>query len=82
MESLGLMALFLGLYRFLKKRPPKGRVFGYYLLLAGLLRAAMEQFRGDFRGSPVFGQAPTFWLAALAALAGLLALALARRPRA
>jgi prolipoprotein diacylglyceryltransferase len=65
-EFLGLLALSLALFFYLKKSKFKGRAFGLYLLGAGALRALMEQFRGDFRGPPVFGQAPTFWIALLA----------------
>jgi phosphatidylglycerol:prolipoprotein diacylglycerol transferase len=70
-EAMGLFALFLALFFSLKKYPPPGRVFGFYLFGAGSLRAFMEQFRGDDRGPEFWGQAPTFWLAALAAVFGL-----------
>jgi phosphatidylglycerol:prolipoprotein diacylglycerol transferase len=71
MECLGLLLLFFTLLRYIKKGPPRGRIFGLYLLGAGLLRAVMEQFRGDFRGPEVGGQAPTFWLALTLAALGL-----------
>ncbi|MDR0549296.1 MAG: prolipoprotein diacylglyceryl transferase [Deltaproteobacteria bacterium] len=70
-ESLGLLALFVFLYGFLKKRPPNGRIFGLYLIGAGSLRLIMERYRGDYRGSPILGEAPTFWLALGAVALGL-----------
>jgi phosphatidylglycerol:prolipoprotein diacylglycerol transferase len=64
MESLGLFILFGVLYTLVSRRRRPGRIFGLYLMAAGLLRAVMEQFRGDFRGTEIFGQAPTFYMAA------------------
>jgi phosphatidylglycerol:prolipoprotein diacylglycerol transferase len=63
MEAFSLMAIAIFLGARLSKKPAPGRVFALYALLAGGLRALLEQFRGDFRGAPIGGQAPTFWLA-------------------
>jgi phosphatidylglycerol:prolipoprotein diacylglycerol transferase len=71
MESLGLFTLSVVLWLYLRRRPAPGRVFGLYLLLAGALRLVMEQYRGDFRGLPFWGQAPTFWVALGLAAVGL-----------
>ncbi|MDR1872163.1 MAG: prolipoprotein diacylglyceryl transferase [Deltaproteobacteria bacterium] len=79
LESLGLFTLFWGLFAYLKRGPARGRVFGLYLVGAGSLRAMMETLRGDFRGEKIWGQAPTFYLALTAILAGLLVLSWPRK---
>ncbi|MDR1313065.1 MAG: prolipoprotein diacylglyceryl transferase [Deltaproteobacteria bacterium] len=78
MEGIGLVVLTLVLFRLYKlKGRPKGLALGAYLAGAGLLRLAMEAFRGDFRGRPFLGLPPTSWAAILTAACGVGALAYA-----
>lgn len=73
-ESFGLLALTLILL-WAGRRPAfsrPGRVGALYLFGAGLLRLAMESFRGDFRGEAViWNLPPTSLTAAAAVLLGL-----------
>jgi phosphatidylglycerol:prolipoprotein diacylglycerol transferase len=83
-EAFFLALLALGLILALGspwfRRP--GRVAALYLVGAGALRLAMELFRGDFRGEPLFFNLPPTTLAAgLILAAGLALLPGARPPR-
>ncbi|MDR0621610.1 MAG: prolipoprotein diacylglyceryl transferase [Deltaproteobacteria bacterium] len=51
---------------------PAGLILAAYLALAGLLRFAVDLFRGDFRGPKVLGLAPTSWAALAIFLTGLI----------
>jgi prolipoprotein diacylglyceryltransferase len=84
MESGGLVFLTLALLAALRTPAPfwrrPGRAAALYLAGAGGLRLALEFFRGDFRGEPLFfGWPPTTVAAAMAAAAGLFLLT-RRRP--
>jgi hypothetical protein len=82
MEGLGLLVLSVWLFRLLRAgKAPRGLVFGAYLAGAGLLRLVMEAFRGDFRGQPFLGLAPTAWMALVTAAAGAVVIAAAVRRR-
>jgi phosphatidylglycerol:prolipoprotein diacylglycerol transferase len=78
MESLGLLALSLFLYK--REKSPTyvpGRVLGTYLVGSGLLRFVVDFFRGDDRGRAVLGLAPTAWLAILICVSGVVLLKMA-----
>jgi len=51
----GNLILFGFLWFFRKRKTFEGQLFWLYVLLYGIIRSFTEVFRGDFRGSPVFG---------------------------
>ena len=76
MEFFGLLILVLILLAALKSSSRffqyPGKVTGLYLFLTGLLRIFVENFRGDFRGEPIFwGLPPTTVMAALVVILGI-----------
>jgi phosphatidylglycerol:prolipoprotein diacylglycerol transferase len=71
MESVGLFLITLLLMYLLGRTRPAGLIFAVYLSLAGLLRFAIDFFRGDNRGPAAFGLPPTSWAALAIFLSGL-----------
>jgi phosphatidylglycerol:prolipoprotein diacylglycerol transferase len=70
-ESLGLLLITATLVLLLSRSRPAGMAISAYLLLAGLLRFAVDPLRGDYRGPRSLGLVPTSWVALAACLAGL-----------
>ncbi len=54
-HALGNLIIFGFLWSFRRHKKYDGQLFWLYLLLYGVTRSFIEVFRGDFRGSPVFG---------------------------
>jgi phosphatidylglycerol:prolipoprotein diacylglycerol transferase len=78
-ESLGLMCLTVFLWRVLKKQPyVKGKVFGFYLLISGLLRFSLDFLRGDDRGTALWGLPPTTFISLGIIISGFLLLQYSR----
>ncbi|MDR3205288.1 MAG: prolipoprotein diacylglyceryl transferase, partial [Deltaproteobacteria bacterium] len=82
-ESLGLFVIFflliVYLYHFGRK---PGQAMCLYLIFSGLLRFAVDLHRGDFRGPPLWGLAPTSWTALLVLGSGIVYGARLRRKKA
>ncbi len=68
-EAAGNLVLFAGLDRLSRRAHPSGAVFASYLVFYGILRFAVELFRGDERGQLIFSLSTgqSFSLAAIAA---------------
>lgn len=54
-EAFANLAVFTFLYLYNKKEHAPGKTFAFYLIAYSVLRFIIEFFRGDFRGSEIFG---------------------------
>lgn len=74
-ESAATLLLFLGLHRYLgRKDRPAGDVLAAYAFFYGIIRFAVELFRGDSRGAWVLGAfSPSQWIALILMLAAAVA---------
>ncbi|MDR2443989.1 MAG: prolipoprotein diacylglyceryl transferase [Deltaproteobacteria bacterium] len=71
-ESFGLFLLTaLMMWRLKTKKFSKGSIMAMYLVGTGCLRLITEFFRGDRRGEPFWGLAPTSWAAVFILFGGL-----------
>ena len=57
-EAFGNLIIFFVLHKFLRKKHKDGHVFLLYMLMYSELRFFVELFRGDDRGSFIFGLSP------------------------
>jgi phosphatidylglycerol:prolipoprotein diacylglycerol transferase len=71
MESVGLFLIIIVLTLVLRRPRPVGLVLAYYLALSGLLRFAVDFYRGDNRGPKILLLAPTSWAALAILVTGL-----------
>ncbi len=79
-SSGALLVIFIILMLLWPRRGYPGRIFFTYGLLHGLARVIIEQFRGDWRGEPLWGSlTPTAVFALLMAAVSLVALVLLSR---
>ena len=68
-ESIGELIIFFILIYLSRRKHFKGLVFSGYIILYGILRFGDESFRGDDRGSYLFGLSPAQWISALSIFA-------------
>ncbi|MBK9292884.1 MAG: prolipoprotein diacylglyceryl transferase [Oligoflexia bacterium] len=74
-EMLSLLVLMIIENRATKFFKNPGSLFGMWLILHGLGRAIIEQFRGDFRGANVFNLSISTWISFMVIATGVLILA-------
>jgi phosphatidylglycerol:prolipoprotein diacylglycerol transferase len=71
-SSIFLFLLSFILYRKLKsKKSRSASVFALYLIIFGIFRIIIENFRGDYRGLPFIGITPTQWIAIAGIILGI-----------
>ncbi len=54
-HSAGNLLIFLSLFFFRRHKQYDGQIFWLYILFYGIIRSVIEIFRGDYRGSILFG---------------------------
>lgn len=82
LEAAGTLAICLLLLYIGRRAQPPGRLLGTYLLCYGVLRFALEFWRGDAIRGFFLGLSVGQWCSMIAAPAGLILLVMSRRRRA
>ncbi|MDR3048598.1 MAG: prolipoprotein diacylglyceryl transferase [Elusimicrobiota bacterium] len=71
-EAFGNLTIFFILNKYNKKERSGGRTFALYMLTYSVLRFVCEFFRGDFRGSYIFGLSPAQFISIFLFICGLI----------